>query len=76
MIDTIVATDQRSPERWEKARLAPVLCALCGHPVSHTDPSVRGAVAGGMCMRTSCRKDPKTAKDRQVFTFNRMIDIQ
>ena len=50
-------------------RLAPVLCALCGHPVSHYDPTVLGAKAGGMCTRDSCIKDRRTGKPRQVYTF-------
>lgn len=70
MIDTLGAdTDRPSPAPWEKARLAPVLCALCNHPVSHFDPSVSRAKAGGMCMRSTCLVDPKTGKKRQVHTF-------
>lgn len=61
-------------ERHEKARLAPVLCAMCGHPVSHTDPRVPGAVSGGMCMRDTCVKDQRTGKPRQVFTFHRVVE--
>lgn len=60
-------------ERFAKARLAPVSCALCGHPVSHADPRVPGALAGGMCMRDSCLTDPRTGKPRQVFTFDRRV---
>lgn len=60
-------------ERFEKARLTPVCCALCGHPVSHADPRVPGAVAGGMCTRATCVKDPKTGKPRQVYTFDRRV---
>ncbi len=68
MIDT--PTSLRAP------RMAAVLCALCGHPVSHTDPRVAGAVAGGMCMNDSCIKDKRTGKPRQVFTFNRLVTDQ
>ncbi len=66
MIDAPVVT----VERWEKPRLVSVACALCGHPVSHYDPSVSGSKAGGMCCRDSCVKDKRTGKPRQVFTFH------
>ena len=57
-----------------RPKLAAVPCAICGHPVSHTDPRVPGALAGGMCMRSTCVKDPKTSKPRQVFTFVRLVE--
>lgn len=49
-------------------RLSPVLCVLCGHPVSHYDRGVPGAKAGGMCTRASCLKD-RTGKPQRVYTF-------
>ena len=51
-------------------RLSPVRCAECGHPVAHTDRRVPEAVAGGMCTRGTCVKDPRTGKPRQVFTYH------
>jgi hypothetical protein len=59
--------DVRAAQR--KARLAPVRCALCGYPVSHYDARVVGAKAGGICMRATCRVNPRTGKPREVFTF-------
>jgi hypothetical protein len=64
---------QAIEERCEKPRLAAVLCALCGYPVSHMT-KVTNALAGGICTREECRKNRKTGKDREVFTFNRMVD--
>lgn len=50
-------------------RLSPVLCVLCGHPVSHYDRGVPGSKAGGMCTRASCLKD-RTGKPQRVYTFH------
>jgi hypothetical protein len=58
-------------ERSSKARLAPVLCALCQHPVSHMDQGVQGARAGGLCTR--CRRG-KDGKPREVYTFEVVVD--
>jgi len=52
------------------ARLAPVLCAECGHPVSHMDPRVPGALAGGMCTR--CRTD-RQGNPKRVYTYERRV---
>lgn len=70
MLDTLSATtDREQPAPWEKARLAPVLCAECGFPVSHFDPRVTGAKAGGMCTRATCVVDRKTGKKKTVYTY-------
>ena len=52
------------------ARLTPVHCAECGHPVAHLDPRVPGALAGGLCTR--CRKDAAGEKKR-VYTYIRLV---
>lgn len=57
-------------ERSSKARLAPVLCALCHHPVAHMDQAVQGALAGGLCTR---HRD-KNGDREKVYTFERMVD--
>jgi hypothetical protein len=62
-----------SAERWSPARLVAVPCALCGHPVAHVDPRVPGALAGGMCLRESCRLNPRSKKPREVYTFERRV---
>ncbi len=56
-----------------KERLAPVLCAVCGKPIGHFDPTVIGAKAGGLCLRSSCTRDPRTGKPRQIWTYNRIV---
>ena len=75
MIEPVTAERQTPPERWEKARLTPVLCAECGHPVCHYDRTVAGALAGGICTRSTCVKDRKTGKPRQVFTYAVVRDV-
>ena len=59
--------------RHEEARLTPVLCAECGHPVSHMDPRVLGALAGGMCTR--CRRD-RNGIEKRVYTYERRVGDQ
>jgi hypothetical protein len=63
--------DQPIDDRSSKSRLAPVLCTLCGHPVSHMDPTVAKAVAGGVCTR--CKRDKNGDRER-VFTFIRYVE--
>jgi hypothetical protein len=62
---------QTIDDRSSTSRLAPVFCTLCGHPVSHMDPTVARAVAGGMC--THCKKDKNGDRER-VFTFIRYVE--
>lgn len=64
----------RVPSGSRRTPLATVTCALCGQPVAHMS-KVTASLAGGMCTRESCVKDPKSPdKRRQVYTFNRMVD--
>jgi hypothetical protein len=55
-----------TPDPSPKARLAPVRCAECGHPVCHLDRRVVGALAGGLCTR--CRKDSQ-GREKRVYTY-------